>query len=240
MARRALAALLGGLMVAFSGLSATAGAVASGRETAVEAVGLPAVARVVAPTYARMTPNESGWPQQRLDALRGDFHPTVLFADRTLVDPRGRRWYRARLPRRPNGTTGWVRAAALRLTPVGHRIVVRRSQRTLTFRGDGRVLMRTRVAVGARGMETPTGRFYVTARFRPARRFGYLGRFAFETSAWSKLSEWPGGGSIGIHGTDRPHLLGRAVSHGCIRVSNPAVLRLKRLVHPGTPVRVLR
>ena len=68
-------------------------------------------------------------------------------------------------------------------------------------------------------METPIGLYYVTVRFRPVTE-PFLGSFAFETSAYSKLSEWPGGGVVGLHGTTSPQLLGQAVSHGCIRISN--------------------
>jgi lipoprotein-anchoring transpeptidase ErfK/SrfK len=57
-----------------------------------------------------------------------------------------------------------------------------------------------------------------------------------ETSAYTKLSEWPGGGLAGIHGTDRPDLLGRAVSHGCVRVSNAVDRALARLAPLGTPI----
>ncbi len=97
---------------------------------------------------------------------------------------------------------------------------------------------RTRVAVGRRGMETPIGDFYVQAAFRPKERF--FGDYAFETSAYSKFSEWPGGGIIGLHGTSKPQLLGRAVSHGCVRMSNAAARALKRLIRPGTPVKIIR
>ena len=45
---------------------------------------------------------------------------------------------------------------------------------------------------------------------------------------------------MGIHGTSRPDLLGQAVSHGCIRVSNAAALELKRLAPAGTPITILR
>ena len=92
-------------------------------------------------------------------------------------------------------------------------------------------MLRTRVAVGAYGMETPLGRYYVMAKFRPTAPI--LGAFGFETSAYSKLSEWPGGGIVGIHGTNTPSLLGQAVSHGCIRVANEAILRLRDLVPVG-------
>ena len=78
----------------------------------------------------------------------------------------------------------------------------------------------------------------MTSRFAPRNTF--LGSYALETSAYSKLSEWPGGGVVGIHGTPRPDLLGQAVSHGCIRVSNAAAVELKRLAPRGTPIRILR
>jgi len=116
--------------------------------------------------------------------------------------------------------------------------VVDRGARTLTLRRGRRVLVHTRVAVGAPTAPTPLGSYFVTAHFRPDLR--YLGAYAFETSAFSRLSDWPGGGIVGIHGTDRPGLLGRAVSHGCIRVSNRAVRRLRRLVPLGAPVLIRR
>jgi len=60
-----------------------------------------------------------------------------------------------------------------------------------------------------------------------------------ETSAYSKLSDWPGGGLAGIHGTDRPDLLGQAVSHGCVRVSNSVARELERLAPLGTLIDLL-
>lgn len=44
------------------------------------------------------------------------------------------------------------------------------------------------------------------------------------------------GNEIAIHGTDRPELLGRQVSHGCIRLANADVIRLFHNVQIGTPV----
>jgi L,D-transpeptidase YbiS len=44
------------------------------------------------------------------------------------------------------------------------------------------------------------------------------------------------GDEIAIHGTDKPELLGRRVSHGCIRLSNTNALRLFHDVQVGTPV----
>ena len=64
----------------------------------------------------------------------------------------------------------------------------------------------------------------------------YIGPLAFGTAAYSKLSEWPGGGVVGIHGTNEPGLIPGRPSHGCIRVRNRAVLRLGKLMPIGTPV----
>ena len=64
----------------------------------------------------------------------------------------------------------------------------------------------------------------------------FFGPFVLVTSAYSKLSDWPGGGLVGIHGTSLPGLLGQAVSHGCVRVANPVASALQRLAPLGTPV----
>jgi len=126
----------------------------------------------------------------------------------------------------------------VRLRPVSRSVLIDLSARKLRIVERGKTRFATRVAIGRRGAETPRGLFYVTAAFRPTER--YLGSYAFETSAYSKLSDWPGGGIVGLHGTSTPSLLGKAVSHGCVRMSNAAALVLKRLAPPGTPVRIVR
>ncbi|HEX8391374.1 MAG TPA: L,D-transpeptidase [Longimicrobium sp.] len=44
------------------------------------------------------------------------------------------------------------------------------------------------------------------------------------------------GEGIALHGTDKPELLGQAVSHGCIRMTNEAARALYHEVDVGTPV----
>jgi lipoprotein-anchoring transpeptidase ErfK/SrfK len=149
-------------------------------------------------------------------------------------------WYRLSVPGRPNGGRGWVRADAVEARPVVNRIVVRLRARRIEVRRirDRKLLLRGVVAVGAAGAETPPGRaFYVQSAFVPTDPF--YGPFALETSAFSRLTDWPDDGIVGIHGTDRPELLGQAVSHGCIRVSNAVARRLARLAPLGTPIDIV-
>ena len=82
-------------------------------------------------------------------------------------------------------------------------VVVYRGSRVIQLWKDEQLVYTSKVAVGAPGMETPTGLYYVTVRFKPVTE-PFLGTFAFETSAYSKLSEWPGGGVVGLHGTTAP------------------------------------
>ena len=84
----------------------------------------------------------------------------------------------------------------------------------------------------------PAGHFYVRERIRNLAGSPLYGPIAFGTSAYSRLSDWPGGGVIGIHGTNEPQLIPGRPSHGCVRVPNPAVRRLARLLQIGTPVRI--
>jgi lipoprotein-anchoring transpeptidase ErfK/SrfK len=77
-------------------------------------------------------------------------------------------------------------------------------------------------APSTRCSTTPAGRFYIRERLRKRRDSPIYGPWAFGTSAYSALSDWPGGGVVGIHGTNQPGLIPGRPSHGCIRVRNPA------------------
>jgi lipoprotein-anchoring transpeptidase ErfK/SrfK len=151
-------------------------------------------------------------------------------------------WYRISVPDRPNGRTGWVPAAAVDLRPVAKRLVIDVGARRFEFWQGTRLVRSGRVAVGKPGTETPTGLFYVTWKFNPAidPSWSALGAYAFETSAYSPtLSDWPGGGIVGVHGTTSPHLLGQAVSHGCVRLHNRDILFLRDRVPLGTPIKIV-
>ena len=178
-----------------------------------------------------------------LRQFRADYRPQYVLALREVRDADGNpSWYRVSVPGRPNGRKGWVRADALDLRPVRKRLIVYRGSRRFQF-WDGDKLVRTgKVAVGKPGAETPLGLFYVTWKFSPKidPEWSILGAYAFETSAYSKLTDWPGGGIVGVHGTPWPNLLGQAVSHGCVRMSNANADFLRPRIPLGMPVAIVR
>jgi lipoprotein-anchoring transpeptidase ErfK/SrfK len=178
-----------------------------------------------------------------LKQFRPDFRPQyVLALDAVRTRAGEPTWYRISVPGRPNGRTGWVRAGALELHPVEKRLIIYRGARRFEFWDGQRLVRAGKVAVGKPGAETPLGLFYVTDKFNPAidPDWAILGAFAFETSAYSKLTDWPGGGIVGVHGTPWPSLLGQAVSHGCVRLDNRDVEFLRNRLPLGTPVKIVR
>jgi lipoprotein-anchoring transpeptidase ErfK/SrfK len=147
--------------------------------------------------------------------------------------------YRVQLPVRPNGATGWVRAADVRLRAVHTRIAVDLSQRRITLFRNGRPILVTTAVIGAPSTPTPTGRFYVNQRLLAANPAGDYGPGAVGISAFSPvLLHWAQGGPIAIHGTNAPGMIGFAVSHGCLRVRNADVETLLRLAEEGSPVEI--
>jgi len=188
----------------------------------------------------RSAPSPGARVVARLSEFREqDYRPRVVLALDVEKGGQGKAaWYKVSVPGRPNGRVGWVRAAQVNVRPMPWQVVVFRGSKVLqVWKGD-RKLYESKVAVGAPGTETPTGLYYVTVRFRPVRQT-FLGTFAFETSAYSKLSEWPGGGVVGLHGTWQPWLLGKAVSHGCVRISNASADFLRAHIPVGTPIRIV-
>jgi lipoprotein-anchoring transpeptidase ErfK/SrfK len=155
------------------------------------------------------------------------------------TDRRGALWVRVRLSSLPNGLTGWVPRRALGgYTTVDTRLVVDLERLRATLLRAGRPVLRAPVGVGSPAAPTPRGEFYVRDELTDYRSPAY-GPLAFGTSARSATStDWPAGGYVGIHGTDRPDLIPGRVSHGCIRLRNADLLRLARLMPVGTPLTV--
>lgn len=198
-------------------------------------------AHVLRATPARRRP-DAGSPQvMRLTTRTSDRTPELVLALSELRRPNGSTWVRVRLPMRPNNSTGWVPRARLgRYYAVTTFMRVDRARLRATLYDRGSPVWQAQVAVGTRAAPTPAGSYYVRNRIRPNKPAGTYGVFAFGTNGYSPgLSDWPGGGVIGIHGTDEPQLIPGRVSHGCVRVENGAIARLRRLMPLGTPIEVV-
>jgi hypothetical protein len=194
---------------------------------------------VLSPATARARPRRDARAVARLSHRTPEGSANAVLVIGRARDASGRVWVRARLPVLPNGTSGWLPRDALgAYATVRTHLVVDRRRLTATLLRDGRPVFRADVGVGQPNWPTPAGHFYIRNRLTRYRSPTY-GPLAFGTSARSEqLTDWPAGGFIGIHGTDRPGLLPGRVSHGCVRMRNRDILRLGRLMAVGTPVTI--
>jgi len=210
---------------------ATAGCARTIRPLRTRAVAFAAIVRDEARVYA----SPGGGLLRRFGRLNVNGVPTAFGAlgrTRCAGD-----WIRVQLPTRPNGMLGWVRAREVRLVRVQTRVEVDLSERRLTLFRRGREVLRVAAAIGAPDTPTPTGSYYVNQRLVAPNPAGPFGPAALGISAFSPvLQDWIQGGPIAIHGTNRPDLIGGAVSHGCVRLRNPVLARLFRTAVVGTPV----
>jgi lipoprotein-anchoring transpeptidase ErfK/SrfK len=157
-----------------------------------------------------------------------------------LVVSRRLGWDLVRLPVRPNGSTGWIREAAVTLAIDPYRVDVSLASHRIEVRRGSRVVYAGPAGVGRSVLPTPRGTYYIVSLLRQPDPAGLYGPYAFGLSAFSDVLYSFGGGpgEIGLHGTDDPAALGTSVSHGCIRVANAGIAKLARLLPLGTPVRI--
>ena len=151
----------------------------------------------------------------------------------------GATWYRALLPMRPNGTTGFVPGSALRISQTPYRLDVSQSRFRLIVWKGCRVAARFTIGLGKSGTPTPVGHFYLISLMKPPTPDSVYGAYAFGLSAYSDaIRDWRWGGVIGLHGTNDPASIGKRMSHGCIRMRNQDIERLARILPLGTPITI--
>jgi hypothetical protein len=190
------------------------------------------------PVHASPTKGSRVMTRLRLQTEDGPLEVYLVLESRR--DASGQVWLRVRLPMRPNGRVGWVLSDALgELQVVRTKLRVNRTKLSATLYRDGRKVWSSRVGIGASGTPTPAGRFWIRERLRNFGGGSAYGPWAFGTAAYSVLSDWPGGGVVGIHGTNQPQLIPGRPSHGCIRVPNEKIKQLARRMPIGTPVEIV-
>ncbi len=114
--------------------------------------------------------------------------------------------------------------------PTGEKFIfVDVNSRTLTLFSDGEPYKTYPVSVGAPSTKSPIGEWKIT----------------------NKSTNWGGGfgtrwlgfnvpwGIYGIHGTNKPYSIGRAMSHGCLRMFNKDVEELYEWTPVGTRVTIV-
>jgi len=114
---------------------------------------------------------------------------------------------------------------------VRREVLVSIPDRKLAVIENGTVLSTFRVAVGARISPSPVGEFHVVSRLSNPTYYhsGIVippGKDNPIGPRWLGLNRR----GYGIHGTNDPHSVGRAASHGCIRLRNRDIERLYEMV----------
>jgi hypothetical protein len=199
-------------------------------------------ARVVYAGIIRKSPAKTSKAMGRMRQLTEDGYPEVYLVLRSYMDPDGVEWTQIRIPGRPNGRVGWVQRVLLgAFRQTRWQIVVNRKRARMTVYWNGKKRWRRPVGIGAPRTPTPAGRFWIREKIKVHDKASPYWPYALGTADYSTLSEWPGGGVVGIHGDwNQPWLIPGHPSHGCIRMHDRDVAWLARHVPVGTPLRVLR
>jgi L,D-transpeptidase ErfK/SrfK len=109
---------------------------------------------------------------------------------------------------------------------IPYHLVVSRNKRILQVFRQNNLVKTYPIAVGKMLSATPAGQFVIVNREpNPGGPYGAM---------WLSLSK----AGYGIHGTNDPSSIGKAVSKGCIRMHNQDVLELARQVPNGTKVMI--
>lgn len=151
-------------------------------------------------------------------------------------------WLDVRLPQRPNGSHGWVRAGDVTTWEVPNRIQVSVGDNTLrVYDGDSStVLFQAIVGVGTGRTPTPLGDFYIDI-VNPLGGHPTYGWGQLSVAGFSEVHQTFGGGigQIALHGWNNPNTVLGDVSNGCVRMVNEDIARVAELAPLGTPVQIV-
>jgi lipoprotein-anchoring transpeptidase ErfK/SrfK len=159
----------------------------------------------------------------------------------------GSRAYDAKLPADWRQTLSSLNVSARQ--PQGARVVVDKSEGALKVYDDAdRLVAQFPATMGSEHDPLPIGKWKIKgAAYNPT--FHYNPDLFWDADGKDEKQKLPPGpnGSVGviwldlskphygIHGTPHPETIGRAESHGCIRLTNWDAARLSLMVKPGTP-----
>jgi hypothetical protein len=147
-------------------------------------------------------------------------------------------WFGVPAPELPDGHLAWIRddRFALHVSQTHFWVDADVSRQILELHHGDRVLDRFPVSVGSPSSPTPLGNYAVTDGLVGKGLGPWYGCCALALSGHQPNlpSGWIGGNRMAIHGT--PGSIGGAVSHGCLRASDPDMISLFARVPLGAPV----
>ena len=130
-------------------------------------------------------------------------------------------------------------SAPTRATSARRQVLVSVPDRKLAVIENGKVLRTFSVSVGAVGSPSPTGKFEIVNRL--ADPTYYHAGLVIPAGKNNPLGpRWVGFNKqgYGIQGTSAPGSIGKAASHGCIRMHNRDVVEFAMLVNVGDTVEI--
>lgn len=180
-------------------------------------------------------PGELYEPRPQMDNPTHENLPVVF-----LVKAVEGEWVKVQVSSRPNELLAWVHRSEVKFREVQTRILVEVGASRVTVFWDGRPVLQDTVAVGSDRTPTPIGSFFVDG-WVSLDGTGPYGKGQLSVAGFSDvLTSFGGGvGQIALHGTNRPDLLGQAVSNGCVRMENDTIVKIAAMAPLGTPVDVV-
>ena len=240
--------------------TATTGGVEQATTTSTTTTPIPAYRSFIAQANddvgELMIYDSPGGEQKKLDAYAtGDFQPVMInnplesgaiasFLVKTpAVESSAGLFHEVYLPVRPNFSKGFVRDEDVTIFHTDKSVEISLGNRTLSILDEGEQVASYSVAIGTDENPTPTGLFFIKELLTPIQQNGSYGALAYSLSGHSESildsDEFPDG-VVGVHGTNKPELIGQAVSHGCVRMDNGSILDLQaREIPLGTPVQII-
>jgi L,D-transpeptidase catalytic domain len=173
-------------------------------------------------------------PSQTIERINGRTLPFVAIGD---TPDR----IRVLLPARPNGSIGWIDRPKLELRRNDWRIDINRETFTLTLYFENQVKKQIKIGIGDEVTPTPKGVYYTLYSAKPKTAGTVFGAFVIGLSGFSEVLSADFNGSearLGLHGTNKPALIGSKVSKGCIRMNDEDITYLVENLPLGTPVHV--
>jgi lipoprotein-anchoring transpeptidase ErfK/SrfK len=135
---------------------------------------------------------------------------------------------------------GTPAAASVPTPEVKRTIVVSLEDRKLALVEDGQVKKVYTVAIGKPSSPSPVGTFRIQRRVKnPV--YQHDGKVVQPGPANPVGTRWMGLSvkGYGIHGTNEPRSIGKAASHGCIRMARKDLEEMYEMVHVGDTVELI-